>query len=124
MHKNVLSLLKRNMRSFIHIGMIRSWWVILFVLFCLMCYEQGIKQRETDFLKLTEQLLTLQHQKKEALALKQKLLDQINSESDPAWIELTLMRELGLSPKGSTKVLFVSSESEYKKQIDENNKNR
>ncbi|CCB85781.1 MULTISPECIES: hypothetical protein [Parachlamydia] len=112
------------MRSFIHIGMIRSWWVILFVLFCLMCYEQGIKQRETDFLKLTEQLLTLQHQKKEALALKQKLLDQINSESDPAWIELTLMRELGLSPKGSTKVLFVSSESEYKKQIDENNKNR
>ncbi|WP_237753846.1 hypothetical protein [Parachlamydia acanthamoebae] len=55
------------MRSFIHIGMIRSWWVILFVLFCLMCYEQGIKQRETDFLKLTEQLLTLQHQKKKRL---------------------------------------------------------
>jgi len=91
---------------------VKAWWVILFFLFCFMYYEQGIKKRETDFIKLSEQLQILQEQKKEALVLKQKLLLQINSESDPAWIELTLMRELGLSPKGSTKVLFLSEESE------------
>lgn len=90
---------------------VHAWWVILFALFCFMYYEQGIKKRESDFIKLSEQLQILQEQKKEALALNQKLLLQINSESDPAWIELTLMRELGLSPKGSTKVLFLPREA-------------
>ncbi|MBS4169040.1 hypothetical protein [Parachlamydia sp. AcF125] len=115
MPQKTLHLFKQNMRSIVHLGMIRSWWVILFVLFCLMSYEHGIKQREADFSKLTEQLQMLQKQKKEALLLQQKLLAQINSESDPAWIELTLMRELGLSPKGSIKVLFVASDSTTQK---------
>ena len=47
--------------------------------------------------------------KKKKLALeKQKgLLRQINSQNDPAWIELMLMKEMGLVPEGQTKVFFT-----------------
>lgn len=104
-----VALVKKSIRV-LQDELLRSWWVILFALFCLMCYEQGVKKREADFVMLTDQLQQLQEQKQKAFALKRKLLLQINSESDPAWIELTLMRELGLSPKGSVKVLFTNDE--------------
>lgn len=110
MTKSKTFALLKKIFSLLQIQLIRSWWVILFALFCLMCYEQGVKKREADFVMLSEQLQQLQEQKQKAMVLKQKLLLQINSESDPAWIELTLMRELGLSPKGSIKVLFTNDE--------------
>lgn len=71
-----------------------------------MGYEQGLKQIDLDHRKLSEQWQELVRQKEKALSLNQSLQLQVNSQSDPAWIELTLMKGLGVVPEGQTKVLF------------------
>ncbi|MCE2983850.1 MAG: hypothetical protein LW832_09830 [Parachlamydia sp.] len=48
----------------------------------------------------------LQKEKRTALKRQEDLQLQINSQSDPAWIELTLMKGLGLVPEGEQKVYF------------------
>ena len=84
----------------------RSWWVILFSLVCFALFEHSVKKEESDFAKLHEHLIVLQAAKEEGLKIQQALHLQVNSESDPAWIELTLMQRLGLVPEGYTKVFF------------------
>jgi hypothetical protein len=87
--------------------LIQSWWVILFILLCYMVYEQGIRKRNEDFAKLHEQYKELLKEKQKSMATQKELHLKVNSESDPAWIELTLMKGLGLVPEGQTKVLFI-----------------
>lgn len=89
---------------------IRSWWVILFILLCFILFEQGMKRRDQDFTKLSNQLVQLQQEKDKAIKIRDDLTLQINSESDPAWIELTLMKELGVVPEDYIKVFFTKSE--------------
>lgn len=90
--------------------LMKGWWVVLFILTCYMFYEQGLKKRDADFNKLQIQLVNLQQQKKEALSLREDLVLQVNSQSDPAWVELVLMKGLGLKPEGQTKVFFNNKE--------------
>lgn len=85
---------------------IQSWWVIAFILICAIIYEHGLKKRDTLYQQLTEQWLSLQKEKQEALHHQQNLQLQINSQSDLAWVELTLMKGLGLVPEGQQKVYF------------------
>lgn len=89
-----------------------SWWVVLFILACFIFYEKGTKQREQDFLKLHRQYVDLQKEKKQASATQEDLLLQINSQSDPAWIELTLIKVLGLAPEEQIKAIFTNSSKE------------
>lgn len=85
---------------------IRSWWVIAFILVCAILYEQGLKKREVHYQQLKEQLLSLQFEKQKSLKLQQSLQLQINSQSDMDWLELTLMKGLGLVPENEQKVFF------------------
>lgn len=71
-----------------------------------MFYEQQLRKRNNQFTLLQKNLVELQKQKFDMLALQEDLLLQINSQSDPEWVELTLMRGLGLVPEGYTKVYF------------------
>lgn len=75
-----------------------------------MLFEQGIKNREHDYLKLSQRLAELHQDKEKALTLRENLLLQINSQSDPAWVELILMKELGLVPENHLKVFFTRQE--------------
>lgn len=88
----------------------QHWWVIFFFLFCYMSYEQGLRGRNREYAKLHQQLTALQEEKKEALALQEDLHLQVKSQNDPAWIELTLMKELGVVPENQTKVYFTTQE--------------
>lgn len=85
---------------------LQSWWVILFAIISYMLFEQGMKVRDLEYVKLQEHHIDLERQKKEALALQEKLLLEINSQSDPAWVEMVLMKGLGLIPEGQIKVFF------------------
>lgn len=96
--------------KFVEDLLIKGCWVVLFILTCYMFYEQGLKKRDLDFDKLHLQLVDLQHQKKEALSLREDLILQVNSQSDPAWVELVLMKGLGVIPEGQTKVYFTNKE--------------
>lgn len=89
-----------------------SWWVIGFILFCAILFEQGLKGREANFNQLKTQLLRLQMEKKKGVELQQSLERQIHSQSDLAWQEITLMKELGLVPENDRKILFYRVSSE------------
>lgn len=95
-----------TIQSLIQCIFIRSWWIIAFVLACAILYEQGLKERDTLYQQLAEQWLNLQKEKQEALRHQQNLQLQINSQSDLAWVELTLTKGLGLVPEGQKKVYF------------------
>lgn len=73
-----------------------------------MLYENGMRKRNSDYARLELHLQELEQKKMTAVKLHDKLVMEINSQSDPAWVELTLMRGLGLVPEGSTKVYFKS----------------
>lgn len=71
-----------------------------------MLYENGMRKRNREYAKLQSTFEELEIKKKDAIATRDHLVLQINSQSDPAWVELTLMRGLGLVPEGATKVYF------------------
>lgn len=98
--------LKSMLYSFFNQLFFRSWWVIIFLLLCAILYEQGIKETNRHYQQLNEQQIALQIEKQKALEKQQDLKCQINSQSDLAWIELTLMKGLGLVPEGEQKVYF------------------
>ena len=83
------------------------WWVILIFLLGLIILEQSLKSLQKEQDQLRQQYRHLIQEKEKALALKNKLKLKINSQSDPAWVELTLKKRLGLVPEGQIKVLFI-----------------
>jgi hypothetical protein len=89
---------------------VKSWWVILFSLGCYMFYEQGMRRRDVEYDLLHRQWTTLEEDKRHLLTVQENLLLKINSQSDPAYVELTLMKGLGLVPEGQKKVLFTKSD--------------
>jgi hypothetical protein len=68
------------------------------------------KKRET-YAQLRDRMRLLEIEKQLALQEREDLLLQIASQSDPAWIELVLMKGLGLVPKGYKKVYFKREDS-------------
>lgn len=91
-------------------ALINSWWVTVFIIVCYLCYEHGLAQKNNDFMKLESQHNELLKDKAIAEIERDKLQLQINSQSDPDWIELTLMKGLGLVPEGQIKVFFTEQE--------------
>lgn len=83
------------------------WWVCLVMITSLVVLEQGLKSLKENHAQLHQQLALMMKERDKALALRDNLKLQINSQSDPAWVELTLKKELGLVPEGHTKVLFI-----------------
>lgn len=86
---------------------LKSWWVILFFLLCYFAYDQAMHHRTREKVRLEKKLYELKTQKEEALRLQEELKLQIASQEDDNFIELVLMRRLGLVPEGQTKVHFV-----------------
>jgi len=86
-----------------------SWWVLLFALFCCMGYELGSRASNEQYLLLSNKWEALQQEKNLALLLQEELLLEVNSHSESCWQELTLRKELGLSPKGERKIFFSDS---------------
>ncbi|HEX2579449.1 MAG TPA: hypothetical protein VHK67_03505 [Rhabdochlamydiaceae bacterium] len=84
----------------------RNWWVIAFASLCGVLYLHGVRQKNTAYFEMTARLQGLEAEKALALADQEELLLQIQSQSDPAFVEMVLKRNLGLVPEGQTKVYF------------------
>lgn len=89
---------------------LRSWWILLFSLFCLMFYEQNQTRQNLFFEELKTKLKKLNAEKKAAMNLYEELQTHINSQNDLEYMELTLMKVLGVVPEGQTKVFFVNEQ--------------
>src|SRR3990172_3106422 len=81
-----------------------SWWVVLFIAVCSFVYLNAAGRKEEVIHSLDTHIQALQSERASLLQNKEDLLLQINSQSDPAWIQLTLMKGLGLVPEGQMKV--------------------
>lgn len=84
----------------------RFWWVFTFAYLCFFIYEQGQKSIWNEYKTLELKYDWLLKEKEIALAEKEDKVRQINSQSDPDFVELVLMKGLGLVPEGQTKVVF------------------
>lgn len=80
--------------------------MILFALGCYLAYENGMRTWEKEHAKLLHSFRELNREKIALGHIQEDLLLQINSQSDPAWVELVLMKGLGLVPEGKRKVYF------------------
>jgi hypothetical protein len=96
----------RQNRSLIWNFFIRSWWVIVFSTITVAFYFQAAHSKTVVFSNFNSQLHEMEKEKMAALHEQEELSLQLQSESDPAWIELMLMKELGVVPEGWTKVYF------------------
>lgn len=85
---------------------IQSWWVLAFAIVCFGLYEQSAMKLEREICLLEKEASTLQTKITEASLEQEELTLQVNSQSDPAWIELVLIRGLGLVPEGTTKIYY------------------
>lgn len=84
----------------------RFWWVIVFSLACFGALEQGSKNINAAYALLDAQLKELENEKQHALLIQENLQLQIASQTDPAWVELLLIKGLGVVPEGQLKVFF------------------
>jgi hypothetical protein len=89
------------------ITFIYSWGIVFFFIFlCLGSYAHAAKKKNLVYASLNDRYLNLLEKRQFALEEQEELQKQINSQSDPLWIQLMLMKGLGLVPEGQTKVYF------------------
>lgn len=79
---------------------------LILIILCSIVTERALKTTALEKEALDQQLAALIQEKEAALKTQEKLLLTINSQSDPAWVELVLFRELGLVPEGTAKIWF------------------
>lgn len=83
-----------------------SWWVLMFIVFTYMLALKTSHDKEMKIAELKQQLDTLNQGKSLALMTKERLFSEIDSQKDPLWVEMILMKKLGVMPEGYTKVRF------------------
>lgn len=86
--------------------LLRSWWLIAWWLLCLGAFEHSAITRKNEYAALEKKREQLLAEQSFLLQERTLLLRQIQSQKEPAWIELTLMRVLGMAPEDQKKVFF------------------
>ena len=94
-----------------HAGLMRSWWLAAFSIGCAALYFQAGKKRDAAISEISYRLQEMEKEKLIACQSKEDLQTRLCSQNDPAWIELVLMRDLGVVPEGWIKVHFIPAES-------------
>lgn len=98
--------LKKRSRLFEE-GVLKSWWVILFLFLATFAYEQAALSKQHEKKVLLQELESLEIAKKNAENRQDDLQLQLESMEDSQWIEMVLMKGLGVVPEGSIKVHFT-----------------
>lgn len=89
-----------------------SWWVWTFAIVAFGLYEQGAMKLEREIVLLEKEADSLKAKIKDESRLQQELRLQVTSQNDPRWIELVLIRALGVIPEGTTKVYYQFKDEE------------
>ncbi len=82
------------------------WWVFTFAIVAFGVYEQAAMKLEKEISNLDREVESLKRRIQEAKERHTELALEQESMNDPAWIELTLIRTLGMVPEGYTKVYY------------------
>jgi hypothetical protein len=85
---------------------LRNWWVVSFLAIVYFIFAHGAAERRAEIGRLREQLTLVTSEKSLASEAHASLQQQLESQSDPKWVERILMEKLGLVPEGHRKVVF------------------
>jgi len=96
----------KSKESTIHLFFFRFWWTILLVLFCYGFYLHGMHKKKQLCASLKEKVALLERQLYAAVETREDLLLQMDSQTDPAWIEMLIKKNLGMVSSRQTKVYF------------------
>jgi hypothetical protein len=88
------------------VAILRSWWVLLFIAGAYIVFAHGMHKKQVAYEEIAQRLDDLKREKREALEEQEDLTLQINSQNDPAYIQMVLMKRLGVVPEGQKKVYF------------------
>jgi hypothetical protein len=80
---------------------------ILFLGGCLAAYLPARENRQSAISDAEFRLSETEKEIRGALAERDELISRLQSQDDPAWIEIVLMRDLGVVPDGWIKVHFT-----------------
>jgi hypothetical protein len=84
----------------------RWWWVVSFCLITASVFLHFVREKKNQIVELSTRLDLMQRDRASALEERESLRLQIHSQNDPSWIEMILMRDLGVVPEGWIKVHF------------------
>lgn len=84
----------------------KSWWVLAFCGLTCMVYFHFMKEKKLAIHSLISRLEEMELNRWRALQKNEDLQLHLASQNDPAWIEMILMRDLGVVPEGFLKVHF------------------
>ncbi|HSX13324.1 MAG TPA: hypothetical protein VLE96_02780 [Chlamydiales bacterium] len=87
----------------------RWFFVFAFCLVTSFIYSKAVKKKRNIYSEYTALLQEMEKAKCLATLEKEYLELKIASQDDPAWIEMILMRDLGVVPEGYLKVHFTGS---------------
>jgi hypothetical protein len=93
-------------KNFWNVYILNSWWVYLFCIFSFFLFNHFSTKKKAEIEELSQKYVNLESQRDLALTTKENLNIQICSQSDPSWIEIVLMKQLGLVPDGYMKIHF------------------
>ena len=80
------------------------------LLTALAVYEPARYQQKRELRKLQENHLKLETLKQSEILQNQKYQRQINSSQEREWVEMSMMRILGVVPENSIKIYFKSED--------------
>lgn len=83
---------------------------MILILASFLIFYHGFTKKNHEIAKHKNEIAKLQEEREKQKAINEDLKLRVNSQNDPSWIELVLMRELGLVPKGKIKVHFTNKE--------------
>lgn len=83
-----------------------AWWMMLFCGLSLLCAARSWHVRRIEICDLEFRVREMEKVKVVLEGEREDLETCIASQSDPAWIEMVLMRELGVVPEGWMKIHF------------------
>ncbi len=82
------------------------WWVLLFISFTFSGFMYATSSQKRLAEEIQTKIQTLQFQKNLAKEEQDYLKQKIESRDDPDFIMMTLIKVVGVTPKGQKKVIF------------------
>lgn len=101
---------KVSVRKLIFQELCRSWWVFLMLILIAMLYAKTHQLKNDKIQKLASRLNELEEEKLIASATKDQLLLEVASLNDPDYIEMLLIKNMGVIPEDAIKVRFKTQE--------------
>jgi hypothetical protein len=96
----------RNIHTLLERFIVTYWWTWLFCLICLLLYELQARTAQKEGLKLQLKAQELNENSLRLTVEKEHLAMQIDSFSDPRYVEMCLREELGMIRSNQIKVVF------------------